>query len=178
MATQHAPPYLRSHTHTSRRRIWNRYNGTARGLRNCNDGGCPRCNAGGSSGHALDQCVCLHAEENALLEAGRERLGDNTVLYCNTCPCLGCSVKIIQSGVKEVVYHLGYKVYVPSFFFLSVVLKFTPSTRFTRTETMRPLLYSKKLGLRSAAMPLRIHCSPGAQRSNDEIPYHFICLSN
>ncbi|KAF9654188.1 hypothetical protein BDM02DRAFT_3152629 [Thelephora ganbajun] len=86
------------------------YNGTARGLRNCNEGGCPRCNSGGSSGHALDQCVCLHAEENALLEAGRERLGENAVLYCNTCPCLGCSVKIIQSGVKEVVYHLGYKV--------------------------------------------------------------------
>lgn len=86
------------------------YNGTARGLRNCNDGGCPRCNSGGSSGQALDQCVCLHAEENALLEAGRERLGENTVLYCNTCPCLGCSVKIIQCGVREVVYHLGYKV--------------------------------------------------------------------
>jgi dCMP deaminase len=89
----------------------NRYNGTARGLRNCNDGGCPRCNTGGSSGHDLDRCVCLHAEENALLESGRERLED-TVLYCNTCPCLGCSVKIIQCGVKEVVYHLGYKVYV------------------------------------------------------------------
>ncbi|KAF9786662.1 cytidine deaminase-like protein [Thelephora terrestris] len=85
------------------------YNGTPRGLRNCNDGGCPRCNTGGSSGHDLDQCVCLHAEENALLESGRERLED-TVLYCNTCPCLGCSVKIIQCGVKEVVYHLGYKV--------------------------------------------------------------------
>ena len=89
-----------------------RYNGTAKGLRNCNDGGCPRCNSGGSSGGDLDQCLCLHAEENALLEAGRERLGENTTLYCNTCPCLGCSVRIIQYGVKEVVYHLSYKVYV------------------------------------------------------------------
>ena len=97
---------------------WNRYNGTARGLRNCNEGGCPRCNSGSSSGHGLDQCVCLHAEENALLEAGSERLGENAVLYCNTCPCLVCSVKIIQSGVKVVVYHLGYKMYVrPRFFF-------------------------------------------------------------
>ena len=87
-----------------------RYNGTARGLRNCNDGGCPRCNIGRSPGDPSDQCICLHAEENALLEAGRDRLGENAVLYCNTCPCLGCSVKIIQSGVKEVVYHLSYKV--------------------------------------------------------------------
>lgn len=140
----------------------NRYNGTARGLRNCNDGGCPRCNTGGSSGHDLDQCVCLHAEENALLESGRERL-EGTVLYCNTCPCLGCSVKIIQCGVKEVVYHLGYKVYVRSFF--SRLYAKTPSpifrTRFTRAETKHPLLYSEKLGLRSAVTLLRTRCNPG-----------------
>jgi len=86
------------------------YNGTARGLKNCNEGGCRRCNTGGSTGQALDECVCLHAEENALLEAGRERIAEGTILYCNTCPCLRCSVKIIQAGVKEVVYHLAYKV--------------------------------------------------------------------
>ncbi len=32
----------------------------------------------------VDECLCLHAEENALLEAGRERIGDDSVLYCNT----------------------------------------------------------------------------------------------
>jgi dCMP deaminase len=61
-----------------------RYNGTARGLKNCSEGGCTRCNAGTSSGVALDECICLHAEENALLEAGRERIGDETTLYCDT----------------------------------------------------------------------------------------------
>jgi hypothetical protein len=30
-------------------------------------------------------CLCLHAEENALLEAGRERIGIDSILYCNTC---------------------------------------------------------------------------------------------
>ena len=34
--------------------------------------------------NAVNECLCLHAEENALLEAGRERIGDNSVLYCNT----------------------------------------------------------------------------------------------
>lgn len=29
------------------------------------------------------------------------------------CPCERCTIKIIQSGVKEVVYNLEYKVYVP-----------------------------------------------------------------
>lgn len=32
----------------------------------------------------MDECLCLHAEENALLEAGRDRIGDDSVLYCNT----------------------------------------------------------------------------------------------
>ena len=55
-----------------------------------------------------------------MLEAGRERVGMEAVLYCNTyaifcrwsansrCPCLTCSVKIVQVGVKEVVYNVSY----------------------------------------------------------------------
>ncbi|KAI1466026.1 cytidine deaminase-like protein [Daldinia caldariorum] len=84
------------------------YNGTPRHLRNCGEGGCPRCNSGESSGAALSTCLCLHAEENALLEAGRERIRDGSLLYCNTCPCLTCSIKIVQVGITEVVYSQGY----------------------------------------------------------------------
>jgi len=60
------------------------YNGTPRGLKNCNDGGCARCNGGSAGGTGLDTCLCLHAEENALLEAGRERVGVGATLYCDT----------------------------------------------------------------------------------------------
>ncbi|KAI0470687.1 cytidine deaminase-like protein [Xylariaceae sp. FL0804] len=103
------------------------YNGTPRRLPNCADGGCARCNAGGTgaAGRDLDACLCLHAEENALLEAGRGRLGNGNgngngngqgvggegqgcVLYCNTCPCLTCSIKIVQVGIGEVVYSQAY----------------------------------------------------------------------
>lgn len=84
------------------------YNGTPRGLRNCADGGCPRCNSGNSSGVGLSTCLCIHAEENALLEAGRERIRGGSVLYCDTCPCLTCSIKICQVGISEVVYAHGY----------------------------------------------------------------------
>ena len=84
------------------------YNGTPKYLTNCNEGGCPRCNKGEGSGAGLSTCLCLHAEENALLEAGRDRIQGNGVLYCNTCPCLTCSIKIVQSGVKEVVYAQSY----------------------------------------------------------------------
>jgi dCMP deaminase len=38
------------------------YNGTPRGLRNCNEGGCLRCNMGEGSGQALSSCLCMHAE--------------------------------------------------------------------------------------------------------------------
>ncbi|KAI5967525.1 DCD1 [Candida margitis] len=84
------------------------YNGTPRHLTNCNQGGCSRCNKGHGSGASLSTCLCLHAEENALLEAGRDRIRDDSVLYCNTCPCLTCSIKIVQSGIREVVYAQSY----------------------------------------------------------------------
>ncbi|KAI5450604.1 Deoxycytidine monophosphate (dCMP) deaminase [Naganishia albida] len=92
----------------SKRILSTGYNGTPRGLTNCNEGGCRRCNGSAKGGEALNECLCLHAEENALLEAGRERVGEDAILYCNTCPCLRCSVKIVQTGVKEVVYNLNY----------------------------------------------------------------------
>lgn len=85
------------------------YNGTPRHLTNCNEGGCSRCNQGQGSGASLSTCLCLHAEENALLEAGRDRIdGEKSILYCNTCPCLTCSIKIVQSGIKQVVYAQSY----------------------------------------------------------------------
>lgn len=100
-----------------RRVVATGYNGTPRGLTNCGDGGCPRCNAGEGSGVGLATCLCLHAEENALLEAGRTRISGGgaeggeergSILYCDTCPCLTCSIKIAQVGIKEVVYAQGY----------------------------------------------------------------------
>lgn len=86
------------------------YNGTPRGMRNCNEGGCTRCNQGSHVGADLGTCLCLHAEENALLEAGRDRIREGSILYCNTCPCLTCSVKITQVGISEVVYNEAYSV--------------------------------------------------------------------
>ncbi|KAI0913866.1 cytidine deaminase-like protein [Ustulina deusta] len=94
---------------SKRRVISTGYNGTPRNLTNCMEGGCPRCNSGDvASGVSLATCLCLHAEENALLEAGRERIRDGSMLYCNTCPCLTCSIKIVQVGISEVIYSQGY----------------------------------------------------------------------
>lgn len=86
------------------------YNGTPRGFTNCNEGGCYRCNhpCVENSGVGLSTCLCLHAEENALLEAGRARVEGDSILYCNTCPCLTCSIKIVQMGITEVIYSQSY----------------------------------------------------------------------
>lgn len=64
--------------------VYSSYNGTPRGLKNCSEGGCPHCNATAVPSTLGNACVCLHAEENALLEAGIDRMGKDCVLYCNT----------------------------------------------------------------------------------------------
>ncbi|KAL1629601.1 Deoxycytidine monophosphate (dCMP) deaminase [Diplodia seriata] len=97
-----------------RRVVSTGYNGTPRKMRNCNEGGCPRCNAATPGGSSLATCFCLHAEENALLEAGRERIREGSILYCDTCPCLTCSIKITQVGISEVVYSQAYSMDVDS----------------------------------------------------------------
>ncbi|KAI9882804.1 MAG: Peroxisomal membrane protein PMP27 [Watsoniomyces obsoletus] len=116
-----------------RRVISTGYNGTPRGLRNCNEGGCARCNGVTGAGVALSTCLCIHAEENALLEAGRERIRPGTVLYCDTCPCLTCSIKIAQVGISEVVYNQSYSMDQEAAMILAAggvhLRQFTPASR-------------------------------------------------
>ncbi len=83
------------------------YNGTPKGLLNCFEGGCDRCNKGDSCGTNLDICVCLHAEENALLFANKSDLVDSTI-YVTLFPCVGCTKKIIQCGIKRLVFLQSY----------------------------------------------------------------------
>jgi dCMP deaminase len=85
------------------------YNGTARNLKNCSDGGCPRCNGNVKCGQSLDTCLCLHGEENALLEAGAQRCQGATI-YSTSTPCLGCTKRIIQVGIKRVVFDIEYSI--------------------------------------------------------------------
>jgi dCMP deaminase len=93
---------------SSNRVVATGYNGTPMNTINCAEGGCLRCNQGeASAGQLLDSCLCLHAEENALLEVGRSGARGAT-MYCTTCPCIGCAKKIVQSGVAVVVFDREY----------------------------------------------------------------------
>lgn len=90
-----------------RRVVATGYNGTPSGVTNCCDGGCPRCNADSTKGAALDLCLCLHAEENAIIEAGRDRCQGST-LYTTLFPCILCAKKIVQAGIKRIVFNSEY----------------------------------------------------------------------
>lgn len=79
------------------------YNGTPKGTRNCFEGGCERCQKGGDPGTSLDICMCLHAEENALFFVSKAELKDSC-MYVTLLPCISCVKKIIQCGVKRVVF--------------------------------------------------------------------------
>ncbi len=85
------------------------YNGTPRGIKNCNEGGCPRCHKMGTSGANLDACLCSHAEENAIVQSAYHGVSiKGATLYTTFSPCLGCTKMIINSGIGEVVYSHAY----------------------------------------------------------------------
>ena len=92
-----------------RRVISTGYNGTPRGVKNCNEGGCPRCNLYDSQGTRLAECFCSHAEENAITQAAYHGVSlRDATLYSTFSPCLICTKMIINTGIKKVVYSVGY----------------------------------------------------------------------
>jgi dCMP deaminase len=92
-----------------RRIISTGYNGTPRGTRNCNEGGCPRCNSFAEGGTRLDECLCSHAEENAITQSAYHGVSvRGGTLYTTFCPCLICTKMIINAGIEEVAYVASY----------------------------------------------------------------------
>lgn len=87
------------------------YNGTPRGIKNCFEGGCPRCNSDTPSGSKLDECICSHGEENAIVQAAYHGISvKDSTLYTTFSPCLLCAKMIINSGIIEVVYQERYTI--------------------------------------------------------------------
>jgi dCMP deaminase len=92
-----------------RRIISTGYNGTPRGTTNCNEGGCPRCNDLAPGGTRLDECVCSHAEENAITQAAYHGVSlKGGTVYTTFSPCLQCTKMIINAGLAEVVFQSEY----------------------------------------------------------------------
>lgn len=92
-----------------RRIIATGYNGTPRGVTNCFEGGCARCASNVPSGSGLGECICSHAEENAITQAAYHGIRTKgATIYVTLTPCLTCAKMIINAGIVEVVYDEEY----------------------------------------------------------------------
>ena len=90
-----------------RRIVSTGYNGTPENMPNCSEGGCHRCANRDQypSGTGYDLCICVHAEQNALLAAARFGIAvEGSSVYSTMRPCFGCTKEMLQAGVKEVYY--------------------------------------------------------------------------
>ena len=87
------------------------YNGTIEGYTDCFEGGCERCNdLSISRAEHLDRCVCVHAEENALVSAARYGIEvQSAECYVTHEPCLSCTKLLIQAHISKVVYLKTYE---------------------------------------------------------------------
>ncbi|MBU0691808.1 dCMP deaminase family protein [bacterium] len=66
-------------------------------------GGCERDIEGIKSGERLELCVCLHAEQNALLQCARNGVAvEGAEIYVTVFPCPICARMIANSGIKHV----------------------------------------------------------------------------
>ena len=84
------------------------YNGTPENMVNCLDGGCYRCanrDKAYKSGEAYDLCICVHAEQNAILAAARFGISTSgSTMYTTMRPCFGCAKEMLQAQVRTVYY--------------------------------------------------------------------------
>lgn len=90
------------------------YNGTPENMPNCDEGGCVRCaervrTPSGKpkyrSGTGYDVCICVHAEQNALLAAARFGIPvAGGLVYTTIQPCFGCLKEMVQARIEGIRY--------------------------------------------------------------------------
>jgi dCMP deaminase len=97
------------------RQIATGYNGTPSGIKNCFEGGCPRCvarmNGEIKTGENLDRCLCTHAEANAIMQCalfGNAGSTRGATIYSTLAPCVECSKMAISVGITRIVVMTDY----------------------------------------------------------------------
>lgn len=85
------------------------YNGAPKGFEHPCDTGCLRDELDIPSGMMADVCPCLHAEQNAIIQAATFGLSiKGAQMYCTTQPCMQCSRMIANSGITRVYFQQEY----------------------------------------------------------------------
>ena len=90
-----------------RKVIGNGFNGVASGKTHCVDGGCPRGRLSKEdvppgSDYNLFPCRAIHAEHNAILQAGHESC-EGATIYITDRPCQQCTNLIEHARISRVV---------------------------------------------------------------------------
>lgn len=78
------------------------YNGGPPSAKHCEEGGCPRLKEESASGSIYDNCIAIHAEQNAFLHS--DYSSKPTKLFVNGPPCFTCAKLIVNSSVNTVFY--------------------------------------------------------------------------
>ena len=83
------------------------YNGPPKGAAHCGElGGCYRERLGIPSGERMELSRCLHAEQNAIIQAAIHgaKLEPPITCYTTTQPCITCAKMLINAGVQRIVF--------------------------------------------------------------------------
>lgn len=85
------------------------YNGAPRNFPHPIDVGCLRDELQIPHGMLADICPCLHAEQNAIIQAATTGVSiEGGDLYCTTQPCTQCSRMVANCGIRRVVFEEEY----------------------------------------------------------------------
>ena len=85
------------------------YNGAAKGVKDCFELGCLRDELEIESGTRHEICRAIHAEQNAIIQAGVHGINiSNSTMYCTHTPCMICAKMIVNAGIKEVISYHDY----------------------------------------------------------------------
>ena len=82
------------------------YNGNPRSMKHCEEIGCIRDILQIPSGTKMEICTAVHAEQNAIIQAGPGAL--DATIYSTILPCNTCAKMIVNAGIRRVVYCEDY----------------------------------------------------------------------
>ncbi|MBU1061799.1 MAG: dCMP deaminase family protein, partial [Candidatus Omnitrophica bacterium] len=78
------------------------YNGAASGVKDCLKLGCLRNERGIKSGERHEICRAIHAEQNAIIQAGLHGIDvSGSTIYCTHSPCILCAKMIANAKIKK-----------------------------------------------------------------------------
>lgn len=78
------------------------YNGAASGTKDCIELGCLRNQMNIPSGTRHEICRAIHAEQNAIIQAGTHGINiKNAVIYCTHSPCILCAKMLTNAGISK-----------------------------------------------------------------------------